>query len=207
MECKQCGFNFSDQANFCPGCGTKVDGKESCSGSCAGSCKDGTVKWLKIVSILILAGLVGMILMLLFSWKILNFHLESKSESMPKTNEVFDSTPLKASIEGLMGLINRNDLKTAYANTAEDFRKTTSKEDFEKFVRENPAFLNFKSVVLEKLTFDNNMAILIGKLIADDGKIYPVQYNLLQENGEWKIVHVQIMKMNGQDFADLSGGA
>lgn len=127
------------------------------------------------------------------------FEYGSADESM------FDSTPLKSAINNLMSDIRSGNLKNAYeSHTSSDFKTTTTFQDFENFIKENPSFLQNQSVELDDLSFDNNMATISGVLKDTDGKVYSAEYNLVEENGEWKIFHVRVWP---QDPSSLHGAS
>lgn len=136
-------------------------------------------------------------------WKIDSIKLDNvKPEAFyqvaqaDKTN-IFDSTPLKQAIEGMMDAIRQDQLSKAYENfSAKDFKKNTSFQEFEQFIRDNESFSGNLSLKLNDLSFDNNIATFTGTLTTADGKTYPVEYDLVEENGGWKIFHIQIAPPN-----------
>lgn len=141
-------------------------------------------------------------------WLIENMKFEdsSVSENASKGDDeaVFDDTPLKSAIHGLMDKIHQGDLKKAYQEyTSQDFQKTTSFQAFEQFVKENPDFVNNRTLELNELTFDNNIATMKGTLTGPDSKRLEVEFDLIEENGVWKVFHVQIYRLNNPAVAEL----
>ena len=111
-----------------------------------------------------------------------------------KADEIFDSKPLENAIKEFLNQVRQQHLKKAYDNyTAEDFQKTTSFKEFEEFVKNNPSFANNQSVELDDLSFDNNLATMAGILKGANGKIYPAEFDLIEEKGAWKVFHVQVL--------------
>ena len=183
MLCKNCGFSFSDHANFCPGCG-----KKNSEGNDLSPERPFSIKWLKITLGFLCIGIAVVVSAILLS------------DGMTD-DDVFDQTPLKSAISELLAQIRQRNFAKAYEEyTANDFRKTTSLKDFETFVNDNLGFLDNQSVEFGKLKFDNNVAMMGGKLRGADGKVYVVEYYLVQENGGWKIFHVQVLD-SGQEIA------
>lgn len=132
-------------------------------------------------------------------WKIDSIKLDdagpeasSKAAQTDKAH-VFNSAPLIAAIEGMMEAIQKNQLKTAYeVYSAKDFKKNTSFKEFEQFLQDNDSFSEHVSLELGDLSFDNNVATFSGILTTTTGKIYPVEYDLVEEDGNWKIFHIQV---------------
>src|SRR5690606_13256703 len=44
----------------------------------------------------------------------------------------------------------------------------------------------------EKLTFNNNIGTYSGTLTGSDGRVHELEYDLLMEDGNWKVLHIQI---------------
>ena len=129
-------------------------------------------------------------------WKILSIKLEAKSKkafSPIKHQETFDSKPLIEVIEKQVEKIRQNNLSNAYQNyTSKDFQKSTSLEDFEAFVKSQPSLSENNKVEMGNLSFDNNVATFSGVLTTKNGTRYPAEYSLIQEDGVWKILHIQM---------------
>lgn len=130
-------------------------------------------------------------------WLIERIKIDESQESAAAENqlneETFDSTPLKKAIVDQMNLVRQHDFKQAYDQyTSQEFKQTTSFKDFEEFIKENPSFINNKTVELNRLSFDNNIATMTGVLKTEDGKAFVAEYDLLQENGDWKIFHIKV---------------
>lgn len=111
-----------------------------------------------------------------------------------KKGETFDSKPIEEVIQKQIQLIRGHDLKKAYEDyTSVDFRKNTTADEFEAFVKNNPNFANSISMHLYGLSFDNNMATMSGTMKQANGAVDHLEYDLVQENGKWKIFHVKMI--------------
>lgn len=131
-------------------------------------------------------------------WKIAGMQLQgnesAKEVDQAKKDEVFDSKPLETVIKAQMEQIRQKNFMKAYEDyTSKDFQKSTTIKEFEGFIKDNTSFSENSSVELDDISFDNNVATMAGILKSRDGKVYPVEYDLVQENGVWKIFHVQVL--------------
>lgn len=129
-------------------------------------------------------------------WRIEYIKLADPSDQEASSNitEDFDATPIESVIQKQMGLIRGHNFKSAYEEyTSKDFRKSTSYADFEEFLKNNPVFTDNVSLKLHGLSFDNNIATIGGTLKQSDGTAVYLEYDLVQEDGEWKVFHVKIV--------------
>jgi hypothetical protein len=144
-------------------------------------------------------------------WKIegikFNTDLSALETTPMQKNEVFDETPLKSVILSLMTNIRNGDLWKAYEQyTAGEFRKNTSFQEFESFIQNNASFARNVSVELGDLSFDNNVATITGVLVSESKMKYPVEYDLIEEYGKWKLLHIQVLHPD-QTTTEFSAGS
>lgn len=141
-------------------------------------------------------------------WKILSIKLEAKTKkafSPTKQKESFDSKPLIEVIEKQVEKIRQNNVSNAYQHyTSKDFQKSTSLGDFEAFVKNQPSLSDNGKVEMDNLSFDNNVATFSGVLTTKSGTRYPAEYSLIQEDGVWKILHIQVKAPEQQVQKDSS---
>jgi len=105
----------------------------------------------------------------------------------------FNSEDLLKVITAQLNDIREQKTPHAYeAYTSKTFREATSGEAFDKFIHENAAFSKNASANFLRLVFNNNIGTFKGTLTTRDGVIYPVEYDLILEDGQWKILHIQI---------------
>ncbi|GAB4229455.1 MAG: hypothetical protein Kow0032_10630 [Methyloligellaceae bacterium] len=95
-------------------------------------------------------------------------------------------------IERQLAAIKADDLDAAYAETSVAFRKATSKLQFAVFVKSNPAFRDVVGHSFTERKRENNVGTVKGMLKTAEGGVFPVEYRLVQENGEWKILGIKI---------------
>jgi hypothetical protein len=95
-------------------------------------------------------------------------------------------------IERQLTALKAGDIDAAYAETSEAFRQGTSKDDFAKFVDQFPILKNAASHSFTSRSFENDIGTVSGSLIAADGALTPITYQLVKENGAWKIVNIRV---------------
>lgn len=127
------------------------------------------------------------------NWKIVNILLDRTHAE--KQEVIFDKSSLENVIVEQLNLIRQGKLREAYDKfTSTSFKKATAFESFEAFIRSQPGISDNVTIELGKLSFDNNMGTMSGFLKGHDGLIYPVEYDLVQEGGEWKVMHIEVEK-------------
>lgn len=84
------------------------------------------------------------------------------------------------------------DMIKAYSYTSKDFRSSTSLENFQKFVDNYPSLKNNKDVSFSDRETSNGIGKLKGTLKSTDGGSTPIEYELVKENGEWKILSIKL---------------
>lgn len=115
------------------------------------------------------------------------------SVASPTEVPEFDVSAILKPINDQLKVIKNGDNKAAYEQyTSQDFKKFTSQEQFSTFLKNYPIFSSNASATLENPTFDNNMAIVMGKFTATSGESNDVEYNLNKEGDEWKIVAIRV---------------
>jgi hypothetical protein len=88
--------------------------------------------------------------------------------------------------------LRSDDLVKAYAYTSRDFQSATSLDDFKQFIAGYPSLRNNKDASFTDRQVENNMGKLKGTLNSRDGSVTPVEYTLVKENGEWKILNMKL---------------
>ena len=126
------------------------------------------------------------------SWRVRKIEV-APQEYLLKDVPEFDSTlfltPVKQHIEAL----HMGNLQRAYKETtAEAFQSSTPFSEFETFIKSFPIFNSYEKVDYYKLSFNNNLGMYQVKLIGKEGESYELQYDLIKENGRWKILQIQI---------------
>jgi hypothetical protein len=84
------------------------------------------------------------------------------------------------------------DMIRAYSYTSRDFRNSTSLEKFQQFVDSYPSLKNNLSVAYDSRETNNGVGTLKGTLKSNDGGTTPIEYKLVNENDEWKILSIRL---------------
>ena len=101
------------------------------------------------------------------------------------------SGPIKVVEEQLVYLRN-NDLEGAYRLNSGDFQKATSLPRFRQFVAAYPSLAQNHQANFSSRKVENGIGYIEGSLTAVDGSRTPVQYQLVKENDQWKILYIEM---------------
>lgn len=99
-----------------------------------------------------------------------------------------------------LAALRKGEIIKAYSYTSADFRSATSLNDFESFVEHYPALKHNKSATFTEKEVRNNTGLARGTLYSDEGTSTAVEYLLVKEENEWKILGIQI---NPNSLADV----
>jgi hypothetical protein len=91
-----------------------------------------------------------------------------------------------------LAALRAGDYVKAYSYTSKDFQSTTSFDEFKKFIDQHPALKNNKDSTFTRREIENNMGAVSGTLEAVDGATTPIEYHLIRENGQWKILYLKL---------------
>lgn len=125
-------------------------------------------------------------------WRVRGIEVAKEEHELKDVPE-FDTTIFLAPVKQHIEALHEGKNQSAYKDTtSDDFRETTTFEEFEAFLKTFPIFGNFEKVDYYKLSFNNNLGQYHVKLIGDNQETYEVQYDLIKEEGKWKILQIQI---------------
>lgn len=130
-----------------------------------------------------------------------NLLLEAHSSSQPQVKPIqesgdigkrpFSSDDLDAVIQEQLKDIANNQIQQSYDKyTSKEFKKVTPLDVYGDFIEKYPVFKRHKSVVFDKLVFNNNIPTFYGVITAKDGKEFKVEYDFIKEDDGWKILHI-----------------
>lgn len=129
--------------------------------------------------------------------------IEILSSDTIKNLQSYKSDDLTKPISNFLEGIKKGNVQEAYENyTTEGFRNVTSLEQLEKFLKSYDFLVEHEKINIYKIAFDNNIAIVSSQLIAHD-KLHEIQFFLMQENDEWKIIQLKILDTENGDQARL----
>lgn len=106
-----------------------------------------------------------------------------------------DYAPIIETVEDQLAAIRVHDYDRAYFfYTSDAFRKRTTYLDFQRFIQGNQVLTNNKSIMQTMVSSDKNYGYYRGVITANDGTIRTIQYQLVIENGSWKIQSITFLK-------------
>ena len=94
-------------------------------------------------------------------------------------------------VEKQLEFLRQGDIKSAYGLTSKDFQKATSLEKFTAFVKQYPSLSQNQGHTFTTRTIENNIGTVKGTLTARDGAVTPVMFQLVKEQGEWRILFIE----------------
>ena len=95
-------------------------------------------------------------------------------------------------VEKQLALLRQGDIKGAYGLTCKDFQKATSPEQFTAFVKSYPSLSQNQGHTFTTRSIENNIGTVKGTLTAKDGAVTPVEFQLVKEQGEWRILFIEV---------------
>jgi hypothetical protein len=121
------------------------------------------------------------------------FDLALNESATPGTSKSAPNAEWLQPIDGQLRALREKDIAKAYYDyTTEDFRKTTSLEDFTHFVNQYSIFLTHHDVSAEIQTVQKGEAEILATLNPDEEAV-KVQYRLIQSDGQWKIWNLNLV--------------
>lgn len=124
-------------------------------------------------------------------WKILSILLATNSS--PKTTSSEASIEWLLPIDAQLRSFRKKDIKTAYEETnSKEFKSITSLSNFSTFIEKHPIFFTHKKVTIKNQSLKNNEA-QITIVLNPEGEAIPIRYQLIEEDGEWKIWNMNVL--------------
>lgn len=125
-------------------------------------------------------------------WKVQKIEIVNEASEKPDAPD-FDAAIFAEPIKNHLQAIRGKNLEKAYHDyTSTAFQEATSLKDFNGFVKDFPVFSADGKVDYKKLTFNNNIGTYEILMTAASGAVYDLKYDLIEENGVWKILQIQI---------------
>lgn len=91
-----------------------------------------------------------------------------------------------------LAAIKNGETRKAYNYGSIDFKNSVSYTRFKEFINANPSIKENKSASFNKRNIENNVATISGTLESDKGAVTPVEYRFVKENGEWRILFINL---------------
>jgi len=110
---------------------------------------------------------------------------------------MFTQAPRKAADEQLARIAASPE--QAYPEFAEAYRAQVSVEELRTLVSQHPALAGFAESTFTNVSRDNGRASLGGTIESATGGVEPVEIELVQERGEWRIVAIRFLVGDASD--------
>lgn len=91
-----------------------------------------------------------------------------------------------------MDALKSGDAAAAYEMSAAGFKEQGTSEQFEVFVDNNEALAEMDSYTLNSFKMENNYGSARGTITSKGGTVSPVLVELVNENGEWKVININL---------------
>ncbi len=136
------------------------------------------------------------------AWKVWSMQILSKSGSTGGNAPVFNTADLVNTIESQLTALRSGDISKAYyAFTSRDFQRSTPAAAFEKFIRSHPVLVDNQLANFTNLSFKNDVGTFQGSLQATNGQASRVEFDLVQEDGKWRVLSIQLLPEGGSTNA------
>jgi TM2 domain-containing membrane protein YozV len=106
---------------------------------------------------------------------------------------MYATSSLVTVVDNQLAALQMGQIEKAYSYNSTEFQKNVSIDGFKNFVSQFPALINNANSSFSERKIDNHSGRLVGVLTAKDGTKTPVAYRLVQENGQWRILDIQIL--------------
>ncbi len=138
-------------------------------------------------------------------WKVWSLQVLSKGSGTANA-PAFNTADLINVIEAQLTALRSHDVSKAYyAYTSRDFQKSTSPSAFERFVQTHPVLSDNKVANFSNLAFKNEVGTFQGSLTAVNNQTIPVEYDLVYEDGKWRILSLQLLPEGGAPQSSSRG--
>lgn len=97
----------------------------------------------------------------------------------------------KKTVQNQIDAINEGNYRLAYSYFSTAYQKTVDLSSFRDGLKSFAPMLPIKEVNLSSVNIRNNRALIEGTLGGANGVIFPIHYELLRENHEWKILRYE----------------
>lgn len=191
--CSNCGTKITDADKFCPECGHPNENPPPPAGAPEPEVSHKTPPHLppgspdsvpakKKLSGCAIAGIVGGSVLALFILLAVVIFVVVYSAS---------SGAVEATRNHLTFLKN-GDIESAYGGTSSGFQSATSLDQYRKFISTYPALSDVASSSFSDRSVENGVANLSGTITDSSGAEKPFDAQLVQENGAWKILGIDL---------------
>lgn len=94
-----------------------------------------------------------------------------------------------------LATLKAGNIDAAYNMTSAGFKDQTSLEEFKKYVDKQAILTHYKSFSFLERRVDNGLGYLSGEIEDADGKKMKIEYQLVKEDGKWKIQAMRLSEL------------
>lgn len=98
--------------------------------------------------------------------------------------------------------LRAGDYEKAYSYTSSEFKKEVSFDDFKQFINENPSLKTNISASFPEREVNNNYGTIKGTLRFSDDTKMPIEFQLIKEDGNWKIIYIDLKYKKDENSSD-----
>lgn len=109
---------------------------------------------------------------------------------------------LSDTIKQQLTAIREGHYKAAYEFTSKGFRNETSFETFEQFVENYPIMKHNAGISINERQVDQNDGYIQGVIYSKEGGELPIEYQLIYEDGHWRIVGFRVSPLDSGEEAE-----
>jgi len=102
-------------------------------------------------------------------------------------------------IKDHLAAVNDGDYEKAYSYCSNKFKKETSYDEFVQIVEGNPQIFKSKKSSFGQIDIKNGIATVNGSITGKDGTVTPMVYQLVKEEGKWKILYFSDRESQDQE--------
>lgn len=128
------------------------------------------------------------------------FYYNSEAYKIHPQPTTDDSSEVLSLIENQVTSIQSHNLPKAYFDyTSPEFQKATSLEEFKYFIDSFPVLSKNKNAIFGNLIFKRpGIGSIQGTMTSTTGESLKIEYDLIKEGHQWKILGIQIFRPNVQ---------
>ena len=115
--------------------------------------------------------------------------------------------PMTTTIREQLTALHANDVDKAYTYMANETKASVSLDKFKNYISHYPAMTSYKSISIPERQTNNGTGSAKVTLVSNDGAKTTFEYNLIKENGVWKILSIQAPVTNSDTQQNSTGGA
>jgi Domain of unknown function (DUF4864) len=115
--------------------------------------------------------------------------------SVEKESNESGAQEILETIEAQLYAIRSNDIAKAYnLYTTANFKQATSLQEFKNLVQKFSVLAKNKTLSLTFIAFQEDVASVTGSISSTSDEVLTIEYDLQNENGNWKIMGIQLFK-------------